>query len=50
MYSMVGVIGDVISAYADTNKVNIFLEMKSEHPLKDALYSAWKWKKRLAAN
>lgn len=35
--------GDVISAYADTNKANNVLSWEAKFDLKDALLSAWKW-------
>ncbi|WP_372755712.1 UDP-glucose 4-epimerase GalE [Mariniflexile sp.] len=38
--------GDVISAYADTNKANSVLGWKAELSLKDALLSAWEWEKK----
>ncbi len=39
--------GDVISAYADTEKANKVLGWKAESTLKDALLSAWKWEKKI---
>lgn len=38
--------GDIVSAYADTNKANNILGWKSELSLKEALASAWKWEKK----
>jgi UDP-glucose 4-epimerase len=38
--------GDVISAYADTNKANAVLQWKAKLNLKDALLSAWKWENK----
>jgi len=38
--------GDVISAYADTNKANTILLWKAKLNLKDALLSAWKWESK----
>tara|TARA_R110001583_G_scaffold95054_1_gene238772 strand:+ start:458 stop:1471 length:1014 start_codon:yes stop_codon:yes gene_type:complete len=38
--------GDVIAAYADTNKANTVLGWKAELSLKDALLSAWKWENK----
>ncbi len=35
--------GDIISAYADTNKANNELGWKTELTLDDAMRSAWKW-------
>ncbi|MDO7137836.1 UDP-glucose 4-epimerase GalE [Algibacter lectus] len=35
--------GDIISAYADTNKANNELGWKTELSLDDAMRSAWKW-------
>lgn len=39
--------GDVISAYANTDKANTILGWKSESTLENALESAWKWEKKL---
>ena len=39
--------GDVISAYADTNKANEVLGWKTELTLDDAMASAWKWEKKM---
>lgn len=39
--------GDIIAAYADTNKANTVLNWKAEHSLDDALKSAWKWEKKV---
>ena len=39
--------GDVVCAFADTNKANNILGWKSELSLKEALASAWKWEKRV---
>lgn len=38
--------GDVITAYANTNKANAILGWKAELTLKDALSSAWKWENK----
>ena len=38
--------GDVVCAFADTNKANNVLGWKSELSLKEALASAWKWEKK----
>lgn len=38
--------GDVISAYANTNKANTVLGWKAQHSLDDALASAWKWEQK----
>jgi len=38
--------GDVISAYADTDKANTVLLWKAKLNLKDALLSAWKWENK----
>ena len=35
--------GDIISAYADTNKANKELGWKAQLTLDDAMRSAWKW-------
>ena len=39
--------GDVIAAYADTEKANKVLGWKAESSLKDALLSAWNWEKKI---
>ena len=39
--------GNIISAYADTTKANTVLGWKSEITLKDSLYSAWEWEKKI---
>ena len=39
--------GDVISAYANTNKANAILGWKAELTLENALESAWKWEKKI---
>ena len=39
--------GDVIQAYADTEKANIVLGWKSKYSLDDALASAWAWERKL---
>ncbi|MBO6879234.1 UDP-glucose 4-epimerase GalE [Winogradskyella sp.] len=39
--------GDVISAYADTNKANDVLGWKTELTLDDAMASAWKWEQKI---
>jgi len=39
--------GDVISAYADTTKVNAELGWKAESSLDDAMRSAWNWENRI---
>lgn len=39
--------GDVISAYADTNKANTVLQWKAKLNLKEALLSAWKWEEKI---
>ncbi len=39
--------GDVIAAYADTNKANNVLKWKAEHNLDQALKSAWNWEKKV---
>ena len=39
--------GDVISAYADTQKANTELGWKAETNLEDALASAWKWEQKI---
>ena len=42
--------GDIISAYADTNKANNELGWKTEMSLDDATRSAWEWEKRISKN
>jgi UDP-glucose 4-epimerase len=39
--------GDVISAYANTDKANKFLGWKAAFSLEDALASAWKWEQKI---
>ncbi|WP_299520475.1 UDP-glucose 4-epimerase GalE [Winogradskyella sp.] len=39
--------GDVIAAYADTNKANNVLGWKTELTLDDAMASAWKWEQKI---
>lgn len=39
--------GDIISAYADTNRANKILQWKAGFSLDDALDSAWKWQQSL---
>ncbi len=39
--------GDVISAFADTEKANTILGWKAKFSLDDAMRSAWKWQNRL---
>ncbi len=39
--------GDVIAAYADTNKANNVLGWKAESSLNKALSSAWKWEQKI---
>ena len=40
--------GDVIAAYADTQKANDVLKWKAEFNLNDALESAWNWQKAVS--
>jgi UDP-glucose 4-epimerase len=40
--------GDVIAAYADTQKANEVLNWKAKNTLEEALKSAWKWEKKVA--
>ncbi|GAA4894178.1 UDP-glucose 4-epimerase GalE [Flaviramulus aquimarinus] len=42
--------GDIISAYADTNKANSELGWKTELSLDDAMRSAWKWEQKVRGN
>jgi len=39
--------GDIVAAYADTNKANNELGWKAESTLDDAMESAWKWEKKV---
>ena len=39
--------GDVIQAYADTNKANTVLGWKAQSSLDDAIKSAWDWEKKI---
>ena len=39
--------GDVISAYANTDKANNVLGWKAQSSLEDALASAWKWEQKI---
>ncbi|MES2544983.1 MAG: UDP-glucose 4-epimerase GalE [Bacteroidota bacterium] len=39
--------GDVISAYANTDKANTILGWKAELSLEEALESAWKWEQKI---
>ena len=39
--------GDVIQAYANTDKANNVLRWKAESSLDDAVLSAWKWEKKI---
>ena len=39
--------GDVISAFADTEKANTVLGWKAESTLEEAMDSAWKWEKKI---
>lgn len=41
--------GDVVTAYANTDKANAVLGWKSELSLEDALNSAWKWEQKIRA-
>lgn len=40
--------GDVIEAYANTEKANTILGWKAKLTLKDALESAWKWEQKMS--
>ena len=40
--------GDVVSAYANTNKANEILGWKAQSTLEEALASAWKWEMRIS--
>lgn len=42
--------GDIISAYADTNKANDELGWKTKLSLDDAMSSAWKWEQKVRSN
>ena len=39
--------GDVISAYANTDKANNVLGWKAQSTLEDSLASAWKWEQKI---
>ena len=39
--------GDVIEAYANTEKANTVLGWKAQSTLDDALASAWKWEQKI---
>lgn len=39
--------GDVISAYANTDKANTVLGWKAQSTLEDSLLSAWKWEQKI---
>lgn len=39
--------GDVVEAYADTQKANTILGWKAESTLDEAVESAWKWEKKI---
>jgi UDP-glucose 4-epimerase len=41
--------GDIISAYADTEKANDQLGWRAESTLDDALKSAWAWEQKVRA-
>jgi UDP-glucose 4-epimerase len=41
--------GDVIEAYANTDKANAVLGWKAESTLEDALASAWRWEQKIRA-
>ena len=41
--------GDVIEAYANTDKANAVLGWKAKYTMEDALRSAWKWQLKLNA-
>ncbi len=40
--------GDIVAAYADTQKANEVLKWQAQKELDEALESAWKWEKRLS--
>ena len=42
--------GDIIAAYADTNKANNILGWKTQLTLDDAMTSAWKWEQNIRKN
>jgi UDP-glucose 4-epimerase len=39
--------GDVVSAYANTDKANTILGWKTRSTLEEAIASAWKWEQKL---
>ena len=42
--------GDVISAYANTDKANTVLGWKAQSTLEESLASAWKWEQKIRTN
>ena len=42
--------GDVVAAFADTQKANKILGWKSELSLNEAMLSAWEWEKKINSN
>jgi UDP-glucose 4-epimerase len=39
--------GDVIEAYANTDKANAILGWKAQYSLEEALSSAWQWEQKI---
>jgi len=39
--------GDVVAAYADTQKANKILGWQAEKTLEDAMRDAWRWEKKI---
>ena len=39
--------GDVVAAFANTNKANAILGWKAQSTLEEALASAWKWEQKI---
>ena len=39
--------GDIVSAYANTDKANTVLGWKAQSTLEEALASAWKWERKI---
>ena len=39
--------GDIVSAYANTDKANTVLGWKAQSTLEEALASAWKWEQKI---
>jgi UDP-glucose 4-epimerase len=42
--------GDVVAAYANTDKANAVLGWKAHSTLEESLASAWKWEQKIRKN